>query len=129
MDAAIATLFCEGVAMPQSMGLGGGFLMTIYTRDTQKVETLDAREAAPLAADKYMYDGNSSLSSKGGLSIAVPGELKGYWEAHKRYGKLDWAELVQPTVDLCREGHLVTEYLANMFSSRRSQLLASETLR
>lgn len=115
--------------MPQSMGLGGGFLMTIYTRETGKVEALNARETAPLKAHRDMFGGDSSLSTKGGLSVAVPGELKGYWEAHKRYGKLEWAEIVQPTIDLCKRGHLVTPYLANLFATRKSQLFASEGLR
>lgn len=127
MDAAIGVLFCEGIAMPQSMGLGGGFLMTIYTKETGKVETLNAREVAPLDAYRDMFANASS--SKGALSIAVPGELKGYWEAHKKYGVLDWAEIVQPTIDLCRKGHLVTPFLAKFFASRKSQLLSSESLR
>lgn len=115
--------------MPHSMGLGGGFFMTIYTKQTNKVETLNAREMAPLDADTDMFAVNASLSSKGGLSIAVPGELKGYWEAHQKYGVLDWAELIQPTIDLCRNGHFVTPYLANFFAKRKAQLLASESLR
>lgn len=64
-DAAIAALFCEGVALPQSMGLGGGFLLTIYIKDTNTVETLNARESAPAAAHKNMYHGNASLSARG----------------------------------------------------------------
>lgn len=115
--------------MPQSMGLGGGFLMTIYTKETGKIETLNAREVAPMDAYRDMFVGNASLSSKSGLSIAVPGELKGYWEAHQKYGVLDWAEIVQPTIDLCRNGHLVTPFLAKMFAKRKTQLLNSESLR
>lgn len=115
--------------MPQSMGLGGGFLMTIYIKETGTVETLNAREVAPLSAHRDMYANNASLSSKGGLSIAVPGELKGYWEAHQKYGKLEWADVVQPTIDLCKKGILVTPFLAGFFTARKTQLLASETLR
>lgn len=69
VEAAIAALFCEGVACPQSMGLGGGFLMTIYKRDTRKVETLNAREVAPKAANKTMFNGNSTLSTVGVYSF------------------------------------------------------------
>lgn len=65
MDSAIAALFCEGVAMPESMGLGGGFFMTIYTRSTGVVETLNAREVAPENAYQDMFGGNSTLSTKG----------------------------------------------------------------
>jgi len=65
VDAAIATLFCEGVACPQSMGLGGGFVMTIYNKTTGEVHTINAREHAPLAATEDMFNGNSTLSQKG----------------------------------------------------------------
>jgi len=69
VEAAIAALFCEGVVCVQSMGLGGGFLMTIYKRDTGEVETLNAREVAPKAANKTMFNGNSTLSTVGVYSF------------------------------------------------------------
>ena len=47
VDAAIATLFCNGLISSQSMGIGGGFLMTIYDRSSKKVTTINARESAP----------------------------------------------------------------------------------
>lgn len=65
MDAAIAAMFCEGVAMPQSTGLGGGFFMTVYKKSTNVIKTLNAREVAPGSATEDMFDGNSSLSAKG----------------------------------------------------------------
>jgi gamma-glutamyltranspeptidase/glutathione hydrolase/leukotriene-C4 hydrolase len=65
VEAAIAALFCEGVVCAQSMGLGGGFLMTIYKRDTREARTLNAREVAPKAANKDMFNGNSTLSAVG----------------------------------------------------------------
>lgn len=64
----------------------------------------------------------------GGLSIAVPGELRGYWYAHQRYGKLPWKDVVQPTIDLCKKGHLVTEFLARMFLSRDSRIRSDKGL-
>ena len=52
MDAAIATLFCNGLISSQSMGIGGGFLMTIYDRSSKKVTTINARESAPAKVSK-----------------------------------------------------------------------------
>ena len=65
VDAAIATLFCNGVYSSQSMGIGGGFIMTIYLKDSGKVDTLNARETAPGAAHENMYNGNDKASEKG----------------------------------------------------------------
>ncbi|XP_067204018.1 glutathione hydrolase 1 proenzyme-like isoform X2 [Linepithema humile] len=112
VDAAIAALLCEGVASLHSMGLGGGFFMTIWDAKNKKADYLDARETAPLAATEDMFDGNAHLAMYGGLAIAVPGELMGYWEAHKKYGNLPWSELFKPAIELCEVGSFVNNYLA-----------------
>jgi len=65
MDAAIAALFCNGVVNCQSMGLGGGFLMTVYQRDTKEAFTLNAREAAPAAVNEEMYSKDPKLAKQG----------------------------------------------------------------
>lgn len=129
-DAAIATLFCEGVTCPQSMGIGGGFLLTIYDRANDRVETLNARETAPAAAtEDMMVKADNSTKDKRGLLIAVPGELKGYWVLHQKYGKLEWKKLVQPTIDLCRKGHMVTGYLERILSRTKAKIHAEPSLR
>lgn len=104
VDAAIAALFCNGVVNMQSMGLGGGFLMTIYIRESKTAVTLDAREAAPLNATADMFK-NENESKYSGRAIGVPGELRGYRAAHEKYGRLPWNELVEPTVELCERGY------------------------
>ncbi|XP_066137416.1 glutathione hydrolase 1 proenzyme-like isoform X2 [Euwallacea fornicatus] len=128
-DAAIATLFCEGVSMPQSMGLGGGFLLTIYKKETGEVMSLNARETAPLDANETMFNGDSNLSQKGGLAVAVPGELKGYWYLHKKYGSLPWRTLVEPTIDLCKNGIYVTKFLERTFKGKLDLLYRDPILR
>ncbi|XP_058811683.1 glutathione hydrolase 1 proenzyme-like [Topomyia yanbarensis] len=128
-DAAIAVLFCEGVTCPQSAGIGGGFFLTFYDRSTRIAQTLDAREVAPAAATKNMYANKSNAAVEGGLAVAVPGEVKGYWAVHQKYGKLDWKSLIQPTIDLCRSGHLVTGYLDRIIKAREAKILAIPSLR
>lgn len=44
----------------------------------------------------------------GALAVAVPGELAGYWEAHQRFGKLPWADLFKPSIELCEKGYTMT---------------------
>ncbi|XP_030763762.1 glutathione hydrolase 1 proenzyme-like isoform X2 [Sitophilus oryzae] len=111
------------------MGLGGGFLMTIYEKETGKVRSLNSREVAPGAATVNMYNGSSSLAQRGGLSVAVPGELKGYWTLHQEYGKLPWKDLVQPTIDMCKEGIYVTAFLARIYLSSKDLLMSDPVLR
>lgn len=71
VDAAIATLICEGVMALQSMGIGGGFLMTIYNRENETAEVLNARETAPAAAYEDMYKENPVLSEIGIKKFAL----------------------------------------------------------
>ncbi|XP_058177716.1 scoloptoxin SSD14-like [Anopheles ziemanni] len=122
-DAAIATLLCEGVSIPQSMGIGGGFVLTIYNKASGIVESLNSREVAPAAANKSMYIGNGDASFIGGLAIAVPGEIKGYWELHQKYGKLPWKTLFEPNIALCFKGSLVTDYLSKILAAQKSSIL------
>lgn len=62
--------------------------------------TIDFRETAPAAANATMFYDNPELSRIGGLSVGVPGELRGLAEAHRRWGKLPWKRLVQPAAKL-----------------------------
>ncbi|XP_057325011.1 scoloptoxin SSD14-like [Microplitis mediator] len=128
VDAAIATLLCEGVSSLHSMGLGGGFLMTIWDAKTKKAEFLNAKESAPAKATKDMYVGDATASKRGGKAVAIPGELLGYWEAHRKYGRLDWADLFTPTIELCERGALVNFYLADRIKSKLSYIKAEPTL-
>ena len=128
VDAAIATLFCNGIINSHSMGIGGGFLMTLYLKEQNKVVTLNARETAPAASGPNMYAGNAELSKRGreyttlskrnssGTSLlgvksaGVPGEIRGYWEAKKLYGNdnISWESLIEPSIKMCFTGIRVT---------------------
>ena len=102
VDAAIAALLCNGLLNAQSMGIGGGFFMIHYSRRDEKVTVIDARETAPMLSTNEMF--NHKTIAHGGLSIGVPGEIKGYWEAHRLFGSMKWSDLFQPAIELCRNG-------------------------
>ncbi|XP_054974955.1 glutathione hydrolase 5 proenzyme [Sorex araneus] len=119
VDAAIAALVCTGVVNPQSMGLGGGVIFTIYNASTGKVEVINAREIVPAKTSPGLLDHCAPAQplGKGVRWIGVPGELRGYAEAHRRHGRLPWAQLFQPTIQLLRGGFRLPAVLALFLNS------------
>ncbi|XP_071533056.1 scoloptoxin SSD14-like isoform X2 [Panulirus ornatus] len=128
-DAAVAALFCLGVVNTHSAGLGGGFLLTYYERATGKAHSLIARETAPAAAYEDMFSNTGQRSSKGGLAVAVPGELRGYQELYHRFGgKIPWGELLEPAIRLCEEGHTLHQDMARTLMHDSPHILSQPSM-
>ncbi|XP_042334455.1 glutathione hydrolase 5 proenzyme isoform X2 [Sceloporus undulatus] len=111
VDAAIAALVCTSVLNPQSMGLAGGVILTVYNATTGKVEVINARERAPQNIPENLLDQCREGLMLGPKWIAVPGELRGYETAHRRHGKLPWKALFEPTIAVLRHGVRIPEVL------------------
>jgi len=121
IDAAIATQFALAVVYPVAGNIGGGGFMVVRFHDGS-VDALDYREKAPAAAHPDMYLAETGaaipeLSARGHLSAGVPGTVAGLVEAHQKYGKLPWKELVQPAIDLALNGFTLTEKEARGLNS------------
>ncbi|XP_003424878.1 scoloptoxin SSD14 isoform X1 [Nasonia vitripennis] len=130
VDAALAALICNGLINMQSMGFGGGFIMTIYEKESNRAVILNARDAAPGAAHAYMYNGTVARASQAGpLAISVPGELAGYWEAHQRFGKLPWAEIFKPNIELCEKGYNLTNIQYDGLLSNKTKIFQDPYLK
>ncbi|WP_425928984.1 gamma-glutamyltransferase [Pseudomonas sp. NyZ201] len=112
VDAAVATAFTLAVTYPEAGNIGGGGFMTLYMDG--KAYFLDYREVAPKAATRNMYLDDKgeiieNLSLVGARAAGVPGTVMGLWEAHSKFGKLPWSELLTPAVGYAKNGFKVAE--------------------
>ncbi|NXW48328.1 GGT5 hydrolase, partial [Nyctiprogne leucopyga] len=114
VDAAIAGLICTSVMNPQSSGLGGGVIFTIYNATTGTVEVINARETVPRVFPHNLLSDCATGFLTGSRWIAVPGELRGYEEAHKRHGSLPWKALFEPTIKLLSEPLAISPVMDKM---------------
>jgi gamma-glutamyltranspeptidase/glutathione hydrolase len=108
IDAAVATEFALAVCHPEAGNIGGGGFIVIRTSDG-KTDFIDYREKAPLGASRDMYLdslGNviEGLSTDTHLASGVPGTVDGMIRVHKKYGKLGFKKVIQPAIDLARNG-------------------------
>jgi gamma-glutamyltranspeptidase/glutathione hydrolase len=116
VDAAVAVQFALAVTFPEAGNIGGGGFM-VYRSAQGETNTLDFREKAPAKASQNMYldsAGNviQGMSLSTHLASGVPGSVDGMVEAHKKYGRLKWEELIQPAIDLARNGFKITKRMA-----------------
>lgn len=119
VDAAIAAHAVLGLVEPESSGLGGGGFMVVFEQDNKRVRFYDGREAAPAGAtaDMFMQDGEvmGFLNAwQSGKAVGVPGAVALYKLAHDNYGKLPWASLFEPAIELASEGFVATEKMAGL---------------
>lgn len=127
VDAAVAVHFSLAVTFPYAGNLGGGGF-AVYRQADGSAYTLDFREKAPLGASRDMYLDESGevipdLSLKGVLAVGVPGSVDGIFRLHERFGKLPWAELLQPAIEQAEQGHLVTEHQAFWLNKRQEDFI------
>lgn len=110
VDAAVATAFTLAVTYPEAGNIGGGGFMTLYVDG--KPYFLDYREVAPKAATRDMYLDDKgevveNLSLVGPRAAGVPGTVMGLWEAHQKFGKLPWSELLTPAIGYAKDGFTI----------------------
>jgi gamma-glutamyltranspeptidase/glutathione hydrolase len=126
VDAAIATQLVLNLVEPQSSGIGGGAFMVLYSAKTGRIQTVDSRETAPAAArpDRFLDAQGKPLpfaqAVNNGMSVGVPGLLRGLELAHEEAGVLPWADLFQPAIGLAEQGFAVSPRLHALLAGNKA---------
>lgn len=125
-DAGITVEFCLAVVLPVAGNIGGGGFAMLRTEQGE-ISSLDYREQAPANIRAALYvaeneQARGTASTLGPLAVGIPGTVAGMYQLHQRHGKLAWADLLQPAIDLARGGWALTEKEAQLLSGYRSVL-------
>lgn len=127
-DAMVAVQAVLGLVEPQSSGLGGGAFLVWYDAATGEVTTLDGRETAPLASDPRQFLTEEGEPQRffdavvGGLSVGTPGTPRLMEEAHRRWGRANWAGLFDEAITLADGGFTVSPRLAGLVAGDAERL-------
>jgi gamma-glutamyltranspeptidase/glutathione hydrolase len=132
-DAAIAVQLVLNLVEPQSSGIGGGAFLLYHDRAAQRTIAYDGRETAPgeIQADVFLNPDGAPVpfgqAVLGGRAVGTPGTVALLAEVHRAHGKLPWADLFQPAIELSRDGFIVGPRLAAMLRGPRANRLKTFT--
>lgn len=127
VDAAVATGFALAVTLPRAGNLGGGGFMMVYLAESKKTIAIDYRELAPAEAFKDMFldaegDVDNTKARFSIFSSGVPGTVAGLVQAQQNYGKLSLKQVMQPAINLARNGFQISPDMADSLRSRQERL-------
>jgi gamma-glutamyltranspeptidase/glutathione hydrolase len=119
IDAAIATAACLTVVEPTGCGLGGDAFALVWHKG--QLHGLDASGHAPasLTPEVVKAAGHSRMPLHGWLPVTVPGCPSAWAELSRRFGKLPFASLLQPAIELAEDGFPVSPTVARQWEIAR----------
>ena len=133
VDAAIAAQMVMTLVEPQSSGIGGGLFLLHFEAKTRAIDNYDGRETAPQSVTPNLFMGADGKPLSyvdavvGGRSVGVPGVVATLWLSHQEHGKLPWADLFKPAIELARDGFKVSPRLAKVVGLVPSLVLIPDT--
>jgi len=133
VDAAIAVQMMLTLVEPQSSGIGGGAFLLHYDGKGKQLVGYDGRETAPAAAtpDQFMKLGKPLDfidAVTGGLSVGTPGVVSMMAMAHAKHGRLPWAALFQPAIELAEKGFPISPRLYTTLAALAKRMCSQKAV-
>ncbi len=112
-DAAVAVAAAMTVLEPTTNGIGGdAFALAIFGGE---VVGMNASGRAPRRQPRAAFDGMVGMPRRGWGPVTVPGAVSGWVALSKRFGRLPFADLMEPAIRFARDGHLVAPRTADLW--------------
>src|SRR6056297_1627253 len=114
IDAAIAANAALGLMEPTGNGIGGDFFAIVWDAESERLYGYNGSGRSPqsLTLEWFVENGYEDIPSHGPLPVSVPGTVDGWFALHQRFGELEMAEILKPTIDYARDGFPVSEIIA-----------------
>jgi gamma-glutamyltranspeptidase/glutathione hydrolase len=114
IDAAIAANACLGLMEPTGSGIGGDLFAIVWSAKDQKLFGLNGSGRSPysLTLEHFKKNNIKHVPALGPLPVSVPGCVDGWFELHKKFGKLPMTEILEPAIKYAREGFPVSELIS-----------------
>jgi gamma-glutamyltranspeptidase/glutathione hydrolase len=124
IDAAIAVNACLGLMEPTGCGIGGDLYAIVWDAKTQQLYGLNGsgRSPANLTLDYFKQKGMKAIPATGPLPVSVPGAVDGWFELHKKFGRIPMAKILEPAIRYAQEGFPVSEVIAYYLSRNAASL-------
>ena len=124
IDAAIAANAVLGLVEPTGNGIGGDLFAIVWDAKTEKLHGLNASGRSPynLTLEYFKEKGYEKIPSLGPLPVSVPGCVDGWFELHKKFGKISMENILTPAIYYAENGFPLTEVIAHAWA-QNAQLL------
>ena len=119
MDAAVAADAVLGLMEPTGAGIGGDLFALVWDGKAKKLHGLNAsgRSPAGLTLEFLRKKGLRRMPSLGPLPVTVPGCVDGWFELHRRFGRLPMKRILAPAIQYAKEGFPLTRVIAHYWRS------------
>ena len=108
VDAAVAAALALGVCEPAASGLGGQTMMVVHLTASGATVAIDGSSRAP---NRALVDGFANLRTdrrRGHLATTVPSSVATYAHVLERHGRLAWATVLEPAIELATDGYEIS---------------------